>query len=1225
MKRWLNNTCIVLILFAMLMLLLSFSLPVNVYAEEDGASVVIDGNAEDWNYITPLFSAGGVIKKLSSFTENGILYGKMELGSASNFDTWHIYFETDGNTNNHLYHNGADYVLETDILYRYEGDTGEWEGLQATTAPVEDKLSEDRKTLEFSIPVSELGSPDSIGIRAATVYNWEDVAAKPEGEREYINVPVLEEVLSEEMTGLTDEEMEAYLSSKQFTGSVAQWDSILYDAVFSNSNLKSLKAVNDGKNLYINIQAKALSNNFSVFLYTDKGEYQLKANGVVYTTKDGKRIDTGKQMEHFFKADNGFEVEIPVETFAGNTDVIELVLEDEGETLPDAEQGRLKVRAPLSGEAPKIKLDGDSSDWKGVKPIGKGEGSLGDLYAFRNADGLYVMTMIRDVTDPESSAAYTTSLFIGTDNDDATGFQHSGYAKNNSGDVLVQDWYSYGENRNLEIFNAEKPVILEWNMKKQNAEGYEKVIGKTDQKDVFCAEYFVPEEVLKEVSPKLSDDLYVCIDRNDCQTDEQTFERLTPEGFTPARDEKNGSFAAVPKYGLTPDVNCADSDLSDWEKIAVSAKHESTVNLAAVRSENKLYTMITGNGDLGTDHKYYIATDRDGYRYDGREHVSYYIEDGRLYEVTGDDSLSEESRAIGQYYEASHCLMQVYLEDLDDPAKISIASDSNSGEYVLPKEGMLAVNKTVADECEEGLFYPKENYEFYNNPFKGWVGWADTLEGDVDAILAPHNLIYVDFKWSELEPEKGKYAFDEIEKQYQFEKWKKQGCRMVLRFVMDNPNLSDHDPDKQRMDIPQWLYDELEKENAEGEGAGTFYNGQAILDLLGGCGFSPNYKSKSLLKYHAAAISALAQRYDDPSVTAYVEVGSLGHWAEFHTWPTGTGEFPDPALAQEYMQAYVDSFHNVKVGIRKPYALAAQNNWGLYNDIFGTTSDGGTPTFLEWAATGNTDMPGSTDEDIAASAMPEWWKENYSGGEFANGDFRTNALNENICAVLDQIRQSHTTWLGPCSACDFKTGDPEYETFRYNIETMVKTMGYRYRLHSVTQTDLKAGEDNELVMVWDNSGVAPVYYKCPLTLMLKDADGQTAYEQVVNTDTTKWLPGRTRVNANLNLPADLKDGTYTLSVKMTTGDSNETPVYLAMENGAEDGSYDLYPCTVSASDRKTQESTEATEKTEDKKNEQAADEPQTAKSNAKWWIFGSAAAILAACAGIVLTKKRGKK
>lgn len=1225
MKRRIQKLCMIFSTIALLLPVFSVPVGTTVLADEAEMPVVIDGDRDDWNYITPISDGGGVIRKLSAFTYDGKLYGKMELSSSGNFDTWHIYFDTNNDVSDHLYNSGADYVLETDILYVYEGDSGEWEGLQGTTAVVEDKLSADRKTLEFSIPLEDLGNPAQIGMRAATVFNWEDVAQNPEAANEYLPVPAFEEVVSEEMTGLTEEEAEAYFASKQFSGSVNQWDSIMYDAVFSNSNLKNLKAVCDGENLYINASAKALSNNFTAYINTDRAEYLLKANGVIYTAKSGKAVDTGTPVDGFFKTDTGFEAGIPVDTFDGNTNEFRIALEDEGERLPDAEGEMLTVTAPIMEASPVIRPDGDDSDWKGIAPIGKGEGSLGDLYAFRNPEGLYVMTYIKDVEDPESSAAYTTSLFIGTDNNDATGFQHSGYAAHNSGDVLIQDWYSYGEDRNLEIFYTDEPVILEWNMKKQNAEGYEKTIKKTDRDGVYCAEYFIPEETLKEVSPQLSDDLYICIDRNDCQTDEETFERLTPEGFTPARDAQKGSFAKVPKYEIKPDLNLKDSDISDWDAIAVSAKHENTVNLMAVKSDKKLYTMITGNGDLSTDNKYYIETEKEGHSIQGKENVSYYIEDGRLYEVVGDDKLSDESVSIYQYYDSNNCLMQVYMDKIGNPSKVAIASDSNSGEYVLPEEGKLTVTKTIEEEQEEGLFYPVESFDFYNNPYKGWVGWADTLEGDVNSVLAEHNLIYVDFKWSELEPVKGQYAFDAIEKQYQFEKWQKLGCRMVLRFVMDNPNLVNGDPDIQRMDIPQWLYEELEKENAAGEGAGTFYNGDSILELLGGCGFSPNYKSELLQQYHADAIKALAQRYDDPSITAYVEVGSLGHWAEFHTWPTGTGEFPDPELAQKYMQTYVDNFHNVKVGIRKPYALAAENNWGLYNDIFGTTSDGGTPTFLEWAATGNTDMPGSTDEDVAASAMPEWWKLNYSGGEFANGDFRTNALNENICAVLSQIRDSHTTWLGPCSACDFKTGDPEYEKFRYNIETMVRTMGYRYNLKSITQTDLNAGSANELVMTWNNSGVAPIYYNCPLYLILKDSQGSVVYEQAVETDTTKWLPGRTKVNAVMDLPADIKPGEYTLAVKMVTADERSEIIRLAMEGADQDGAYDLYQLQVKEGTQATEDTTEQPEEKKQEASETGTTvQTDQKKSKAIYWVIGLVLAAGAAVAGVVI-RKRGKK
>ena len=1223
-------------------------------AQEAGdVQIIIDGNGEDWNYITPVFSGGGIITKLSAFTKDGMLYGKMVLSTSSNFDTWHIYFDTDGDATNHLYFNGADYLLETDILYKYEGDSGEWDGLIGMPAPVDRALSSDKKTLEFAFSLADIGDPSSIGIHAATVSNWADVADCPMTVGEYLPVPTIEECVSDEIVGLTPAELEAYIASKEFAGTKNQWGALIYDAVNQNSNLTAFKAVTDHENLYIHASAKALSDNFSVYIRTDSATYELKANGNIFRTQDGKRIDTGTKIPNYYKASDGFEVVIPTSMLEGGDDVYYVRLKDGKEYLPDIDPDNpdkevfLEVTAPLTEAAPVITLDGSDSDWAGMEPIGKGEGSLGDLYAFRDNDNLYVMTYIKGITDPESSAAYTTSLFIGTDNDDRTGFIHSGYATHNTGDVLFQDWYSYGPDRNLEMFYTKDAVILEWNMKKQYVEGYDKVFAKTSEPGTYCAEYIVPIATMQEFTEAIGDDLYICIDRNDVQTDEATYERKTPEGFTPARDAENGSFAKVPKYGITFDITAEDFDFSEWNAVCNTARHMSNVNLVAIKSEEKLYTMILGNGDLSTVNTYYISTGDTGYKYDDRESVDYVIEKGQLYAVTGDNTHAADGVSIYMNYETDNVLMQLYLSDIGNPTQVRIAADSNNGEYVLPAEGYINVSKTIEENREEGFFYPKADFTFHNNPYKGWVGWADTYEGDVDTIASEHNLIYVDIKWSELEPVKGQYAFDAIEEQYQFKKWQSQGCRMVFRFVMDNPNIVNGDPNIKRMDIPQWLYDELEEENAEGEGAGTWYLGQTIRDLLGGVGFSPNYKSAKLLAYHEAAIKAFAERYDDPSICAYVEVGSLGHWAEFHTWPTGTGEFPDPELAQKYMQAYVDAFHNVRVGIRKPYAVAAENNWGLYNDIFGVTSDGGTPTFLEWAASGNTDMPGSTPEDVAASAMPDWWKLNYSGGEFANGDFRTNALNENIATVLGQIRDSHTTWLGPCSACDYKVGNPEYEDMRYNIETMFSTMGYNYGVYSISKPEqFVPGSENTLSVTMMNYGVAPIYYNGEITLQLRDVLGAVCYEQKQEgLDMTTWLPGRTTVNMKLDIPADMNEEDYTLCVKITTSDSRHDIIWLANSECWEDGSYELYTIPVSAAKADEPETTPEpapADKTENSGTSETSSNTEStsaattqapaqpkdnteSKSNAIWWILGGVCGAGLIAAAIVLLKKRGAK
>jgi len=1232
--------------------------PFRPAAAEAATGVTVDGVADDWHYIEPLFMGGGVISKLSAFTLDGMLYIKMEVSNTASYDTWHLYFDTDGDYKNHLYFNGADYMLETDWLYQYEGDSGDWEGLKSMQAAVTTGWSSDKKVLEASIPLEAMGNPAQVSINAAVVANWVDVACQP-ANWEYLAVPAYEDVLKDTMVGLSTVEREELEASKQFAGTQKQWEAIDYDAVFKNSNLKVLKAVSDGEYLYIHADAKKLSNNFTVFIGTgdeaegtDKSEvwpgaeklgYQLKSNGVLYRMKGNKRMDMGTQMTEYYKAEQGFEVKIPLSALQTESKTFVVAIEDKGETLPDAGKELLTVTAPIMEAAPVITVDGKPDDWTGVTPIGTGSETLGDLYAVRTDEALYVMTYINGVTDPESSAAYTTSLFIDSDNDTATGYQHTGYPAHSGGNFLVQDWYSYGPNRNLEFFFTDSPVVLPWNMKKQYVEGYEKVFTEVEN-GVYCAEWKVPISIMKEVTPAVSDDLYICIDRDDCQTDEVTYERMTPYGFTPATDAVSGSFAKVPKYQITFDMNFADFDFSDWEGVCNKVKHENLLNLTAVRSDEKLFTMLTSKDGLTTDNCYYINAGGDGFTYDGYEGVTHYIENGKLYQVTANNTLSEEYKSVYQNYTASVVLMQLYLEWLGNPGAVKIAVKANGGDIVLPEEGMLTTTKEVSVEREEGVYYPVENFDVYNNPYKGWVGWADEGEGDIDDIAVLYDLVYVDIKWSEIEKVKGVYDFEAIEEQYQFEKWLDKGCRMVLRFVMDNPGLVNGNPDIKRMDIPKWLYDELEAENAEGEGAGTFYNGQTILEMLGGVGFSPNYKSPKLLEYHRNVVKALAERYDDPSVTAYVEVGSLGHWAEFHCWPTGTGEFPEPKLAQEYMRPYADYFKNVRVGIRKPYALSAENNWGLYNDIFGVTSDGGTPTFLEWANSGNTDMPGSTQEDIDASKMPEWWKLNFSGGEFASGDFRTNAETENICAVLEQIRDSHTTWLGPCSACDIKIYSGDYDYYAYNIEVMLKTMGYRYNIQSLTHAGTMApGEDVTIKMVWNNSGVAPVYYNCPVTLMLVDAAGNVAYEKQLSANTTEWQQGRTTVEEVLSIPADLVEGTYSLQVRMNAADERAELISLAMEGKTESGSYELYSVNVtktvaetpSAEPEKTEEVQTEEVKTEEAKNETEnngetvtdevqADTEVPASGNSALPI-AIAVVVVAAVAVIILIVRKNKK
>lgn len=279
-------------------------------------------------------------------------------------------------------------------------------------------------------------------------------------------------------------------------------------------------------------------------------------------------------------------------------------------------------------------------------------------------------------------------------------------------------------------------------------------------------------------------------------------------------------------------------------------------------------------------------------------------------------------------------------------------------------------------------------------------------------------------------------------------------------------------------------------------------------------------------------------------------------------------------------------------------------------------------------------MPGSTPEDIAASKMPEWWKNNFSGGEFASGDFRTNAKTENICAVLGQIRDSHTTWLGPCSACDIKHSTGDYDIYAYNIEVMLKTMGYRYNLQSITKVaEATPGSAVTLKMVWNNSGVAPIYYNCPVKLVLVDANGNVAYEQQLAVDVTTWQQGRTSVEDVLNLPADLALGEYSLQVQMNAADEKAEIIELAMEGKTEAGRYELYTLTITdklsqSADEEQSDATVEEEPSTEEKQDVAADAETPAKQpNVVVIVIAVAVVVVAVIAVSVvsLKKKKSKK
>lgn len=503
----------------------------------------------------------------------------------------------------------------------------------------------------------------------------------------------------------------------------------------------------------------------------------------------------------------------------------------------------------------------------------------------------------------------------------------------------------------------------------------------------------------------------------------------------------------------------------------------------------------------------------------------------------------------------------VYLDQIGrvSPGEMKLGYVSKQA-IALPEPGqpLLSIGTVVEQPDSSQAFIPKESFDVLNNPYMGWVAWAkDAVRKPAgEPYVQPHSLVYVGISWRELEPVKGQFDWAGIEEKYQFAYWNSLGKKMNLRLVLDTPT-----SDPTHKDIPDWLYDELVQ--AEGTaGAGKWYATDAI-----GSGFAPNYSSPVLISEHERMIKAYAEHFDNDPRVAYIQLGSLGHWGEFHNWPEEvSGVFPQLIVSNQYVSHYLANFHHKLMGMRKPFPIAADHHLGLFNDVFG--DKGSTKSFIDWTVDGWGEIgryiePGEVAADVqAASKMPDFWKTNFSGGEFTSGNPLQSLNDDVIMESLYETYASHTSWLGPSSPADYQVGvNGVTQAVQENMDTMLKTMGYRFVLESASHpASAQAGDSVTLATYWNNKGVAPFYMDWPVAVALADASGQIVASSITKasqTDIRNWLPGSQQAALPLHVPSNLTTGTYKVLVSILDPETNQPGIQLAITGKRNDGWYAL--------------------------------------------------------------------
>jgi hypothetical protein len=389
-------------------------------------------------------------------------------------------------------------------------------------------------------------------------------------------------------------------------------------------------------------------------------------------------------------------------------------------------------------------------------------------------------------------------------------------------------------------------------------------------------------------------------------------------------------------------------------------------------------------------------------------------------------------------------------------------------------------------------------------------------------LNSPVSMAYEYGSWKELEPSEGRFEFEA----WEAKSWNRApaaGKQVVLRVVLDYPN--------EPVDVPQWLIDKGVKM--------THY------DEFGG-GYSPDYDDPRLLGPLLTFVRAFGKRYDHNDRVAYVQLGLLGHWGEWHTYPRDE-LFASEKVQAEVIQAMHEAFPDKPLLARNASYRSCQLPWlGFHDDMIPSDTFG----TEDWEF-----LPA-----IQKGGVGTNWKVAPLGGEMVPGA-AAQYLGKDWPLLQRAVKEAHFTWIGPyCPA--MKPNPTKQELAR--IEDLIRSLGYQFRLITATIPEATRSKSSLAFTVTGlNEGVAPLYASWKPTFALIDETGRVIQRIESKANPRSWLPGQFSLEANGMAPAS--PGKYRIGFGIVDPASGKARVRFANALDSIDGFTVIGKITVTAS------------------------------------------------------------
>ncbi len=343
-----------------------------------------------------------------------------------------------------------------------------------------------------------------------------------------------------------------------------------------------------------------------------------------------------------------------------------------------------------------------------------------------------------------------------------------------------------------------------------------------------------------------------------------------------------------------------------------------------------------------------------------------------------------------------------------------------------------------------------------------------------------------------------------------------RGHQTIFRVYLDYPTLP--------TGIPQYLLD---------AGLITY----SYTDYDNDISVCPDYENPLLDQALTNFIAALGARYDGDVRIGFIELGLLGYWGEWHTYPE-TEWFASVAVQNEVLVAYTNAFHETKLLVRWPAGSLnpATLPIGYHDDSFAyDTIAPPSYNFLGLLATA-----GETNkwlaQPIGGEVRPEvqscMWDTSQTdcvpvGQAFTN------------CVAL-----THASWM-----LNQGVFSPGFTGVQKNLALAgAQQLGYELYVTNAMLVDASASGPLNMSVAILNTGVAPFYYDWPVQLAVLNSSNT-----LVQSWTTPWrlsslLPGTNTVWSYTQTNPGLPIGQYKLLMGVLNPLTNGVPLRFANQS-----------------------------------------------------------------------------